>query len=59
MKEYQAADLRFMRQEPVFNKICLSFSEEAAQDALRFHRTLPGYRETPLYSLSAAAARYG
>ncbi|MBR6703806.1 MAG: diaminopropionate ammonia-lyase [Lachnospiraceae bacterium] len=59
MKEYRAADLRFMRQEPVFNDVCLSFSEEAAQDALRFHRTLPGYRETPLLSLSAAAARCG
>lgn len=35
------------------------FTQNAARNALRFHRSLPGYRETELKSLSSAAQKYG
>ncbi len=35
------------------------FTQNAARNALRFHRSLPGYQETELRSLSSAAKKYG
>ena len=35
------------------------FTRAAGERALRFHKSLPSYRETPLVSLDAAARRYG
>ncbi len=51
--------IRIIRQEPGLNPRTLSFSESEAAEALRFHRSLPEYRETALVSLSCAAKRYG
>ncbi len=34
------------------------FSSEEALKALRFHRSIPGYSETPLHSLKQAAKKY-
>ena len=49
---------KLFTREPVENRATLPFSEEAAQNALRFHRTIPAYDETPLVSLQCAAKRY-
>lgn len=35
------------------------FTRSEAENALRFHRSLPYYNETPLKSLSSAAEKYG
>ncbi|MBO4724937.1 MAG: hypothetical protein J5622_00350, partial [Firmicutes bacterium] len=42
-----------------YNSDCRAFSESAAEAALEFHKTLPGYAKTPLVSLECAAAEYG
>ena len=49
---------KLFTREPVENRATLPYSEEAAQNALRFHRTIPAYEETPLVSLQCAAKRY-
>ena len=59
MREYSFDGFRVLGKEPVFGLGPTPFSEAAAQDALRFHRSLPMYRETPLVSLSCAAEQYG
>ena len=50
--------IKVFTQKPVDSKATLPYSEEAAQNALRFHRTIPFYQETPLISLQCAAQRY-
>ena len=42
-----------------YNSDCRAFSESAAEAALEFHKTIPGYAKTPLVSLDSAAAEYG
>ena len=50
--------IKVFTKEPVDSPDSLFCSEEAAQNALRFHRTIPSYQETPLVSLQCAAQRY-
>jgi len=46
-------------QKPVFHTEVPLFTEGDAMNALRFHRSIPDYRETPLVSLACTAERYG
>ena len=50
--------IKVFTQKPVDSRATLPYSEEAAQNALRFHGTIPFYQETPLISLQCAAQRY-
>ena len=50
--------ISILANDPDYRNVKLSYDEEAAQNALRFHRTLPAYQETPLVSLSCAAELY-
>ena len=51
--------VRVLSSISTYNKACGEFSAFAAEQARRFHKTIPGYRETPLVSLSCAAGEYG
>ena len=57
--EYVFDSFRVIRQQPAENEDLHLFSEDQAWEALRFHRSLPFYRETPLRSLHCAAEKYG
>ena len=59
MISYSDGQISVIRQTPAINSASSSFTEKDAQNALRFHRSLPDYRETPLVSLACAAERYG
>ena len=50
--------IKVFTRKPVDSRATLPYSEEAAQNALRFHRTIPFYQETPLVSLQCAAQQY-
>ena len=64
MKETKHGDISLLAKD---NKLChseavrdgSSFTQAAADDAMRFHRSLPGYSGSELVSLDAAAAKYG
>ena len=51
--------VRVLSSISTYNKACGEFSAFAAEQARRFHKTIPSYRETPLVSLSCAAGEYG
>ncbi len=55
MKEYRYEHFRCMEQCASPPHVRLPFD---AENALRFHRSLPGYRPTPLVSLPGAASHY-
>ncbi|MBO4873568.1 MAG: diaminopropionate ammonia-lyase [Lachnospiraceae bacterium] len=59
MKQYLSKELDVLAQQPEICASSLPFTGIEARETLRFHRSLPLYRETALLSLSAAAARYG
>ena len=42
-----------------FHTAAPSFTEKDAENVLRFHRSLPAYRETPLVSLACTAEQFG
>ena len=50
--------INIIAKTPDYGNTGCTFHEPAAQNALRFHRTLPSYQETPLISLSCAAEQY-
>ncbi len=58
MTEYRYDLFSCIGQDPAFDGGCLPFTKAAARNVLRFHRGLPGYRETPLVSLECAAAAH-
>lgn len=51
--------VRVLSSISTYSRACGEFSAFAAEQARRFHKTIPGYRETPLVSLSCAAGEYG
>ena len=55
MKEHLFDRYRIICKEPVNNSESLLFSEKQADQALRFHRSIPSYHETDLISLQEAA----
>ena len=55
MNEYRDDQIRVLSGPSVYNEICGAFSEEDVRNALRFHRSVPSYRETPLVPLRSAA----
>ena len=59
MKEFRFDQFTVLYQEPVYGLDLSAFSERAATDALRFHRSLPGYAETPLVSLRCLSEQAG
>ena len=59
MKETFFDNYRFIEKEPIFTEQAKAFSQEKAESALRFHKSLPVYRETPLVSLQNTAEIYG
>lgn len=59
MISYSDGQIGVIRQTPVAPAAALSFTEKDADNVLRFHRSLPDYRETPLVSLDCTAKRYG
>lgn len=59
MKEHIFDSFRVIEQEPSPADAGLLFTGEEEKDALRFHRSLPVYCETPLVSLRSAAELYG
>ena len=61
MIAYSDDRISIITQEPRFQaeSASFAFTQAAARNAQRFHRSLPGYRETPLVSLSCAAQHYG
>lgn len=44
--------------DPVYGSASAEFSEKTAENAIRFHRSLPAYHVTPLVSLHSAAEQY-
>ena len=58
MIAYSDDMIKIIRQTPFFTADGCSFTEAEAMNALRFHRSLPGYAETALVSLSCAAEQY-
>ena len=59
MISYSDEQISIINQTPVYHASDSSFTEKEAKNALRFHRSLPDYRETPLVSLACRAERYG
>ena len=59
MISYSDGQISVISQTPCFHAAASSFTEKEARNALRFHRSLPCYRETPLVSLACAAEKYG
>ena len=59
MKEVVFEQFRVITKEPARHDDILSFSQEQASHVIRFHRSLPVYKETPLVSLKDTAAQYG
>ncbi len=51
--------VRVLSSISTYSRACGEFSAFAAEQARRFHKTIPGYKETPLVSLSCAAGEYG
>lgn len=58
MKETVFDQFRILENDPSFENL-LPYSDETAKQVLRFHRSIPGYRETRLVSLQAAARHFG
>ena len=58
MKTYRDDEIQVISGPFVYNEGCASFSEKDVFNALRFHRSIPAYRETPLVSLQCAARQY-
>ena len=58
MREYDFKDFSVIAQKPLAETTGLPFTEAKAERALRFHRSLPDYKETRLVSLQGAAERY-
>ena len=58
MREYSYDRFRVIEQEPRCSRAALPYSGEKAGSVLRFHRSLPNYRETPLISLQCMAGQY-
>ena len=58
MKEYVYDHLSCIEQNTVPLSGGLPFTEADAKNAVRFHRSIPGYCETPLVSLPCAAAQH-
>ena len=58
MKEYHFDSLHLIETTPVHSLEAGSYSEERALRAMAFHRSIPGYKETPLVSLSCAADQF-
>ncbi len=59
MISYSDGQIGVISRKPVFHTAAPLFTERDAKNALRFHRSLPDYRETPLVSLACTAERYG
>ncbi len=58
MTENREQQIRILTCEPAGSRTCGIFSAGAARESLRFHRSVPGYRETPLISLEETAKHY-
>lgn len=58
MKEYRDGQISVISRPSVYNEICRTFSREDVRNALRFHRSIPAYRRTPLVSLECAAREH-
>ena len=58
MNEYRCHLFSCIGHDPVSELSRLPFTRAEAQDTVRFHRSLPDYRVTPLVSLRHAAAQY-
>ena len=58
MKEYRYDLLSCIEHSTTINMNPLPFTGLEAKNAIRFHNSIPGYRETPLVSLQCAAAQY-
>ena len=59
MISYSDEQISIISQTPDYHTVALSFTEKDAENVLRFHRSLPDYRETPLVSLACAAGQNG
>ena len=59
MKEYFEKCFNIIENETDNNTVDFQFSKKEAVDALRFHKSLPQYKETPLISLNYSAEKYG
>ena len=59
MITYSDRQISVISRKPVFQPAAALFTEREAKNALRFHRSLPDYRKTPLVSLACTAERYG
>ncbi len=58
-KEIPKYAFKYLVKTPLGGAIPKSFSENASQKALRFHRQLPGYQPTNLVRLSKLAQSWG
>ncbi len=59
MITYVDEQIRVLAQIPGVHAASGLFTEKDAENALRFHRSIPEYRETPCVSLACAAEQYG
>ena len=57
-EEYVFDQFRVISGEAAYNRDVTGYSEKEAERALRFHRSLPAYQETPLVSLRHAAGQH-
>ncbi|MBQ6239224.1 MAG: diaminopropionate ammonia-lyase [Firmicutes bacterium] len=57
-REYCFDHFNVISRTPVYSEDSCCFTEEQAKDTVRFHRSLPFYHVTPLWSMSCAAKEY-
>ena len=58
MTTIESCGLRYVLAAPAATPPPADFTDAHARQALRFHRTLPGYRPTGLVNLSQLAGRW-
>jgi diaminopropionate ammonia-lyase len=58
VEEITPGGIRYRLTTPSKSRLPAEFSDAVAHQVLRFHRTLPGYRPTPLVRLSELARRW-
>ena len=59
MISYSDRQISIISRTSGFHTPSPSFTEKDAENVLRFHRSLPAYRETPLVSLACTAEQFG
>ena len=58
MVSYSDSQISVIKSMPDFSLLNMRFTDKQAGNVIRFHRSIPGYRETDLVSLECSARRY-